>query len=222
MTILVVCGLLREARLIRGAGITTIVGGGDAAALAGKIQMALTPETRGIISFGIAGALAPMLRVGDCVIASEVVAPGERVAADERWAASLIDQIGDAAFGTIAGADWIADTPEMKAEMFSESGALAIDLESHVAARTARDCQLPFAALRVISDDATTSLPPAALVAMKPNGGIAYGRVMKSVAMRPQQIPHLLRTARSSERAFAGLLRRRHLAGPLLGFPDLG
>jgi hopanoid-associated phosphorylase len=222
VTILAVSGLLRESRIARGTGVTTVAGGGHAGGLARKIEAALTEEIHGIISIGIAGALAPNLCVGDCIIASEVVAPGERVTADEPWTAALHDRIAGARLGLLAGANRIAATPEAKAALHRETGALAVDMESHIAARVARDHGLAFTALRVISDDAGTVLPPAALVAMKPNGGLAIGKVLQSLLMHPQQIPQLLRTARDSEAAFAGLLRRRGLAGALFAFPNLG
>ncbi len=222
MSVLAVSGLLREARIARGAGVTTVAGGSDAVALMRRIEAALSPAIHGIVSVGISGALAPHLHVGDCIIASEVVAPGERVAADEKWTAALLESIPGAACGVLAGANAIVDNAAAKAELYRETGALAVDLESHIAARMARDHGLAFAALRVISDDAATGLPPAALVAMKPNGGIAFGRVLLSLLIRPQQIPQLIRTARNSETAFAGLLRCRNLAGVRFAFPNLG
>jgi hopanoid-associated phosphorylase len=222
VTILAVSGLLRESRIAKGTGVTTVAGGGNATGLAQKIEAALTGDVHGIISIGVAGALAPNLRVGDCIIASEVVAPGERVSADEPWTAALLDRMAGATHGVLAGSNRITHTPEAKAKLHRETGALAVDMESHIAARIARDHGLAFAALRVISDDANTVLPPAALVAMKPNGGIAIRKVLQSLLMQPQQIPHLMRTARDSEAAFAGLLRRRGLAGALFAFPNLG
>ena len=67
-----------------------------------------------------------------------------------------------------------------------------------------------------------TCLPPAALVAMKPDGGIALGRVLGSLLKQPAQMPALIRTARASNRAFAELLRCRDLLGVGLAGPDLG
>ena len=93
------------------------------------------------------------------------------------------------------------------------TGALAVDMESQVAARFAASRNLPLAGLRVISDDASHVLPPAALVAMKPDGGIALGRVLASLLKKPAQIPALVRTARASNKAFAELLRCRNLCG---------
>ncbi len=71
----------------------------------------------------------------------------------------------------------------------------------------------------MISDTADRSLPPAALVAMKPDGAIALGRVLWSVAANPAQIPALIRTGRDSESAFAALARCAAALGPGLGRP---
>ena len=75
--------------------------------------------------------------------------------------------------------------------------------------------------LRVISDDAGHVLPPAALLAMKPDGGIALGRVLGSLLRHPLQVPALIRTARTSNKAFRELLRCRGLCGVGLAGLDL-
>jgi adenosylhomocysteine nucleosidase len=80
----------------------------------------------------------------------------------------------------------------------------------------------PFAALRVISDSADQALPPAALTAMNPDGSIALGRVLWSVARSPSQIPALIRTGRESDKAFAVLLGCVETLGPGLRGPDVG
>ena len=95
--------------------------------------------------------------------------------------------------------------PRAKAALYESTGALAVDMESAVAARFAAARNLPFAVLRVISDDAGHVLPPAALVAMKPDGGIALGRVLGSLLRHPLQVPGLIRTARGLEQGVQGI-----------------
>jgi len=90
-------------------------------------------------------------------------------------------------------------------------------MESQVAARFAAERELPLAALRVISDDASHALPPAALVAMMPDGGVSLGRVLWSLAKNPLQLPALMHTGRNSSKAFKELLRCRGLLGRGLG-----
>jgi hypothetical protein len=56
---------------------------------------------------------------------------------------------------------------------------------------------------------------------MTPDGGIALGKVLWSVAKNPLQLPALIRTGIASNRAFAELLRCRGLCGIGLARPDL-
>jgi hypothetical protein len=113
----------------------------------------------------------------------------------------------DALVGTVVGSDSIAATIARKQELRARTGALAVDMESHIAARVAARHGLPFAALRTISDTAAEALPPAALVGMKPDGTMALGAVLASLARSPGQLPALLRTGIGAERAFRALGR---------------
>ncbi|HUJ46260.1 MAG TPA: hypothetical protein VLV55_03950, partial [Rhizomicrobium sp.] len=92
----------------------------------------------------------------------------------------------------------------------------------HIVAEIASEQGLPFAALRVITDTASTNLPPAALKAIGPEGKTRVFSVMGSVMAGPGQIPLLVRTGSDARTAFRALLRCRKLLGPGLGFPDLG
>jgi len=123
--------------------------------------------------------------------------------------------------GSLFGSDVIIENAETKAGLQQTTGALAVDMESQVAARFAASRRLPLAGLRVISDDASHVLPPAALVAMKPDGRIALGRVLWSLLKKPTQLPALVRTARTSNKAFAELLRCRDLCGVGFSGADL-
>jgi len=195
VTLIVACGLQREARIVARAGgdIVPVVGGGDAA----RLEAALEAAAGGggiILSCGIAGALVPGLEPGDVVIHG-----------DGALVARLARALPHAHRGAIAGSDTIAATVAQKRALADRTGALAVDMESHVAARVARRHGLRFAALRVISDRATDDLPPAALVGMRPDGGMALGAVLASLARNPAQLPALIRTGRQADRAFRSL-----------------
>lgn len=215
--ILAVCGLTREAEIVRADGVMAVAGGGDAAGLAKKLD-ALQGEIAGVLSIGLGGGLSPHLKVGDVVIGEQVVAGPELFACDSRWRVLLVARTGALHQGAIAGSDKVIDSPAAKAALFHASGgALVVDMESQVAARFAAKRNLPLAVLRVVSDDARHALPPAALVAMQPNGGISLWRVLWSLAKNPLQLPALIRTGRHSETAFKELLRCRSLLGSSLG-----
>lgn len=220
MTILAVTGLAKEAKIVGTAGVVAVAGGGDGDGLAAKLD-AMHGDIRGVISIGLAGALSPHLKVGEVVIADDIVTGVERWQCHEGWRVRLMSRLATAHQGQIFGSDVIIDQAETKAGLHEATGALAVDMESQIAARFAAKRNLPLAALRVISDDATHVLPPAALVAMKPDGRIALGRVLRSLVKRPIQVPALMRTARMSNRAFAELLRCRNLCGVGLAGADL-
>ena len=65
-------GLAAEARIARAAGFSTVVGAGDRDRTAALVESAVE-HANCLVSFGIAGALAPGLRAGDLVISTEVV-----------------------------------------------------------------------------------------------------------------------------------------------------
>src|ERR1700722_15149305 len=129
--ILAVVGLLREARIVAGAGARVVVGGGDAAALAARLDQAFSQDIEGVISFGICGALSPTLKPGDVVVASAVRDGAARFQTDSAWARSIASRLQNAITGSIAGSDTMLTTAEAKAALHGSSGAVAVDMESH-------------------------------------------------------------------------------------------
>ncbi len=219
--LIIVTGMQREARIVGRDG-EVLVAGGDNAGLAARIETAARRGGRAVISIGIGGGLHPGLAVGQAVIATEVVSGSARRDADTSWRDAIATRLPDAVADAIAGSDRIVAEPAAKAALRRASGAVLVDMESHLAAQVAAACGLPFAALRVVSDDAEHALPPAALVAIGSDGGVKAGAVLRSLAARPGQIPGLIRTARDSARAMASLRRCSALLGGGLACPYLG
>jgi len=212
-------GLMREARILAGPGIVAIAGGGDRARLEAEIEAAL-PGACGIISIGLGGALDAGLSPGDWVIASGV---GD-IETDPDWTNRLLSKLPGARLGPVAGSDVMVTDAAAKAALRAATGALAVDMESHIAALAAHRRGLPFAVARTISDGADRALPRAAQAGMRPDGGMDVGAVIASLAKRPWDLPALVRTGIEAEAAFAALLRGRQLLGAALMGPgsDLG
>jgi hopanoid-associated phosphorylase len=164
---------------------------------------------RGVISFGVAGGLDPSLKSGDIVVATEVMA------GDTRWLAGLSlteAQIASIALGRrrvvrglLAGVEEVVAASACKAALHSETGAAAVDMESHIAAAYAADAGIPFAALRVISDPAHRALPVVARKAIKPNGDLDLVRIMGSVVRNPRSLRALVSTGIDFNRALRSL-----------------
>lgn len=213
--LLIVTGLTSEARIAAGAGMTVVCSSSDP----GKLRVLLDAfdhaSVRGVISFGIAGGLDPSLEAGDLVVASEIIAAGERWATASALNEIFVERtsIGRRKIvgGAIVGAEEVILDPRDKMVLHRQTGATAVDMESHIAAAYAASAGLPFAALRVINDPASRSLPALALNALKPNGDIDPWKVLRGVARKPSVIPSLMRTAHDFNRAIATLRGCRSL-----------
>ena len=243
MTLLIATGLLREARIISAPGIVAIAGGGDGARLERDLEQAIRAQpVRALLSSGLAGALDPSLQIGDVIVGTEgdprlvatlqralptaivgmIVGCDEPVATIEAKRALRINPPlqgeGDRR-RRWRGVPPDGDTPPSVPPGLPPPPAgedlrvSAVDMESHVAARVAEHHGLPYATLRVISDRASESLPPAALCGMRPDGTMAMGPVLASLLRQPAQLPALVRTGWNAERAFRALLRCYRMIG---------
>jgi adenosylhomocysteine nucleosidase len=225
-----VTGLAFEARIVAGAGVTVVCGGGQIQ-FRRSLEAAIRKGCHGVLSFGIAGGLAPHLKPGACIIARSIIAENARYTSDIAWSQSLIekmqsrasrfDALQDVSFGDIAGSDVPIASTHAKRKLHEKTGAVAVDMESHVAARIAVEHRVPFAAFRVVTDPSHRALPPAALVATNIDGGVDFQAIVRSLVRHPKQVPTLFHLALDSWAARRALIPSRRLLGPNLGLPDL-
>jgi nucleoside phosphorylase len=110
------------------------------------------------------------------------------------------------------GADEIVATAQKKSALYQNHGAVAVDMESHGAARAAARAGAPFLAIRAIADPAHRALPPAALNAVAPDGSTRVMATLLRAMRSPQQFKQLIRLGQDSTAATQTL--RRDL-GPL-------
>jgi hopanoid-associated phosphorylase len=224
-TLLVVTGLQREARIAAGDGVMTLCSGGNPDLLRDRLDAFARTSSHGkivgVLSFGLAGGLASHLRSGDVVISTAVESGGGLLRAHDQWhenAASALTTRLTIHRGTTAGRDLVLVKSSEKVSLHKENGALAVDMESHIAADYAHEHGLPFAAIRAISDPCSRSLPPVAVDALTPDGKVAVGKVITGLLRDSGQLPALIAAGLDSQRAFASLRRCRRLLGPLFGF----
>ena len=83
--------------------------------------------------------------------------------------------------------------PNDKHALYVKTGAIAVDMESHIVAAVGAAHGLPVAAIRVITDPAKRTLPASAVAAMRPNGTTNIGAMIRSVLMRPRELPALIK-----------------------------
>jgi hopanoid-associated phosphorylase len=225
-SVLVVTGLAAEARIAAGPGVEVVCSGSDPARLRALLDGLVPSRYSAAVSFGISGGLDPALNAGDVVIATQITSDADV------WpmAAALVGALADrlSMLGTSVSRAAVAgvNAPVMdaagKATLRTKTGAAAVDMESHVAARFAAAAGLPACALRVISDPAERGLPPLATRALKPDGRVDFPAVLAGIAGNPGQIPLLIRAGRDARMAFATLRRVRGLLDPGLGLDRAG
>jgi len=206
-----------EARIALGPGVAVICN--HASQLVASLEAAAKRGAAGIISFGIAGGLAPDLNAGDWVVGSGVRTEHGHFPTDRGWARALLEALPSAVHAEIVGADAPVAEPSEKRRLHLRTGAVAVDTESHVAARIAAAHRIPFAACRAVIDPAHSVLPPAAMYGLRHDGTADVFAVLRSVVRQPSQLPALTRTALDARVAAAALRRGRRLLGAGLGFP---
>jgi hopanoid-associated phosphorylase len=220
--VLIVTGLVQEARIAAGPGMVVVCSSSDPRQLRALLTVFDPTTIRGVISFGVAGGLDPSLKPGDIVLATEVVA------GDARWLAGLSlneELIASVALrrrrivrGGLAGVEEVVAVQARKAALWLQTGAAAVDMESHIAAAYATQAGLPFAALRVISDSADRSLPALVKSAIKPDGKVDLRKLVSCVARNPRTLSALVSTGIDFNRALRSL---RGCRGFLLGSEGL-
>jgi adenosylhomocysteine nucleosidase len=215
--IIAVTCLSFEAQVAAGPGIDVLCG--TAQRYVDKLNAAVERGGSGIISIGIAGGLAPGLAPGDWVIASGVVADGARIPTDDRWSQRLLQALPGAVYADISGVDAPVVAEADKRALHQSAGTVAVDMESHIAAKIAAKHGVPFAACRVIIDPAERTLPPAALVGMRADGRPDVFAVIGSLIRQPRQLFALLRVVADARAARSALFDGRRQLGDGLGFP---
>jgi adenosylhomocysteine nucleosidase len=165
-----------------------------------------------LLSFGMAGALAPDLRPGELVLADRIAThDAEDLPLDSRWHRALYRGLGAIGItvrvAAVAGSDQLATTREQKLALGAGTGALVVDMESHIAAAAAQRAGLPFAALRAVADPLDRAIPALALASLRADGSTDTLAVLAGLARQPLAIATLLRLGRDSARALSTLRR---------------
>jgi adenosylhomocysteine nucleosidase len=202
----ILTGLAKEAEIARWISPLVACSASDPARAAALARDLISQGATALLSFGIAGGLAPELATGDLVIGTAVSTGVAAYPCDPNLVARLATALPGAVHGDVWGGDVIVDTAAAKARLHRDSGAVIVDLESAAVAMAAAEAGLPFGVLRSVADLAAHGLPPAALVGLDAEGRPAIGPVLRALARSPGQLPALIRLGRQSSAAMAALL----------------
>jgi len=214
LSLVVVTGMAFEARIARAPGVE-VVFGTHAERLERALTQALARGASGVMSFGTAGGLAPDLMPGTLVVADTVDGPLGRIATDFAWseriASALRASLRDVRVerGTLAAVAAPVVTRQEKEALHRSSGALAVDMESHIAAAQAGARGLPFVVCRAVVDPAWRTLPPAATAGMREDGTTALVPILRALAREPAQLPAMIRLAFDARAARHALVAAR-------------
>ncbi len=214
---LVAAGMDFEARLAESPG-AVVVYGQNRCKYREDLVHHIRKGVRGIISFGIAGGLAPNLKPGDVIVGNAVITQSDTIRTSTTWSKSLLNSVPDAHHLPIYGAHAPVLSAAGKQALWRDTGAVAVDMESRDVAEAADEAGLPYAVLRVILDPAHRSIPPSALAGARDDGSIDAKAIVKSLLRRPRDLNGLVRLAGESRKANLALLRSRKALGPLFGF----
>ncbi|MCE2510492.1 MAG: nucleoside phosphorylase [Alphaproteobacteria bacterium] len=225
-----VTGLRREAAILEAAsrGLPEearplICCGGAHTERAGTGALRLVEAGAGaLISFGIAGGLAPSLASGSLVLASAVQVPGKasfdvepawRERLCRRLSAAMTPQLGE-----VVGSHRVVQSVDDKARLYGETLGLAVDMESHAVAQVARERALPFLVVRAVADTASMPIPSPALHGVGPRGEMRPFAVLGRAVFAPSEWPALLRLSGAHQKALGALRDVVRIAGIDLAF----
>ena len=218
LPVIMVTGMAFEARIARGKGVE-VVYAARADLLERALSAAVARGCSGVVSFGTAGGLAPDLEPGSLIVADAVEGPFGRIDTDRRWADRLAAAMATGPLaarvrrGLMAAVTAPLVTADDKRVLHRSTGALAVDMESHLAGATAAAHRLPFAVCRAIVDPAWRTLPSAATAGLRDDGSTALGPILRELMRQPSQLGALLQVAIDARAARTSLVQARQAMG---------
>jgi adenosylhomocysteine nucleosidase len=163
---------------------------------------------RWIVSTGFCGALTPALKIGDIVVANEVVnVAGEKLAIDLQMTS---DPANGLHVGRTLTVDHIVRTIVEKQNLAEATGSLAVDMETYAITQLCHDQKVRCMAVRAVSDDVSVDLPSEVLSLMGETGTVRVGAVIGALWKRPGSYKDMWRMRENAMVA----------AGRLAGFLD--
>jgi nucleoside phosphorylase len=183
--------------------VSVLVANGPGPKLAGQaVDVARgREELNGLVSTGFCGALDPALKPLDIFVAAELLDVGQALMP----AAGIPAGFGKAGSragsrrerlphqtGTLLSIDRVAITAAEKSEL-RKSGAAAIEMEAAAVAAKAKEHNLPFYCIRVITDTAGENLPLDFNRMRDANGRFSRSKIVAAAFRKPMVFPKLLK-----------------------------
>ena len=154
-----------------------------------------------LISFGLCGGLATDIETGDLIMPKTVMMESETLSLNSDWFEKISGDLPYAKTGTLISVREAVTSPQAKALLHEQSGAMAVDVESFAVMQVAKAHNLPGLILRAVLDPVHQSLPEAAVSGVNANGETRIWPVIKGLMRRPQDLPDLMRLGGQKKRA---------------------
>ena len=166
--------------------------------------LSVSPSPSLVISAGFCGALQPSLKVGEIVVASEIVDQAGHV-----WPVGGIRQQINQPPNRFLTVNHLIATAAEKQRLGEYHKAVAVDMESAAIAEVCASRGVQFLAVRAVSDAADTELSPE-LVRLLSGGRVSVWKALKALARKPSLLGEFRLLARDTR------LAARNLADTLL------
>ena len=171
-----------------------VVAGGIGARIARLASQAIVNvyQPNLLISCGIAGSVSSNIRVAEVVQPQEIL----DLETNCRYRAAGSD-------GLLLSASSILPT-DTKRSLAAKHGAIAVDMEAAAVAAVASANHIPVFAIKAISDDLDSHLPPLNRF-IRADGSFATGAFLRHIALRPSEWRPTMSLARNTRLAIAAL-----------------
>ncbi len=153
-------------------------------------------EVTGLVSIGFCGGLQPSLQACDIFVATEVVGVGPALAPTSQKSFRQ---------GRLLSIDRVITTAAEKTEL-GNAGADVIEMEAAAVATRARDWNVPFYAIRVVTDTSAETFPLEFNQMRSPDGRFSRVKIIGAALRRPFAVfPELIGLNRRTKRAAKAL-----------------
>jgi adenosylhomocysteine nucleosidase len=150
---------------------------------------------RFVLAVGFSGGLQDKLKVGDVVLATEVI-DDHGTLVPTTWPRELPEVEGTSTLhrGRILSMNAFIAASEQKRALGQRHNALAVDMESATVAQRCHQAGIPFGCIRAISDDLGTSLSPQ-LVEVLSGGRVSVPGLLRHLIASPRLVLECYRLA---------------------------
>ena len=144
-----------------------------------------------VISTGFCGALIPGMAIGEIVVSDKIINVAHEELKIEMGMQSAPER--GLRVGRTLTIDRMIRTVAEKQVLAEQTGAIAVDMESHAIASVCRERKTRFMAIRSVSDDLSADLPAEVLSLVGETGAVRVGAVLGALWKRPGSFKEMWR-----------------------------